>query len=136
MDLPTDYQAMLEQFGTIELNNEGGLFQPALEFGWGGFLLYWFGYGFLSMKLYCKFLGGTLLGIAVYPLVYLSIQEVPLILLLLYTRFFPPLITLLVVSWLASRVAQPCPKPALARVGDAGGRGQATRHDLPCEGYL
>jgi len=136
MDVPANHVAMLDQYGTLELNNEGGLFQPALEFGWAGFLVYWFGYGFISTKIYQRFLGGTLLGLALYPLVYLSVLEVPLALLLFYTRFFPPLVTLMFVSWLASREAPKRRLPALAYASDVRGPPPATRPDLPCESSL
>jgi len=101
VDVQEAHTKMLEQYGTIELNNEGGLFQPALDFGWGGFLLYWLGYGFFSTRLYRSFQAGSLLGITLYPLVYMSLLEVPLILFLFYTRMFPPLAALLATAWLA-----------------------------------
>jgi oligosaccharide repeat unit polymerase len=119
MDLPTDYFKMLDQYGNFELNNEGGLFQPALEFGWAGFLVYWFGYGFISGNLYRRFLGGTLLGLTMYPLIYLSILEVPLALILLYTRFFPPVVTLLLVALLGWRPAPRLSSPAIGLTHDA-----------------
>src|SRR5262249_11864530 len=40
VDPDVRHKAMLEQYGTPELNNEGGLFQPALDFGLAGMLAF------------------------------------------------------------------------------------------------
>ena len=106
IDMVKSHEAMLERHGTPELNNEGGLFQPALEFGAGGFLIFWFVYGFVSLKVYREYLAGTLAGIVLYPLVYISILETPLVLVLFYPRMLPSLTALLTVTWLASRVGR------------------------------
>lgn len=103
IDMGDTHDAMLEKYGTIELNNEGGLFQAALDYGWAGFLLYWFAYGFCATKLYRRYMAGTLGGVTIYPLVYLSLLEVPLVLLLFYTRLTPPVVTLALCAWFASR---------------------------------
>ena len=68
---------MLEQFGTPELNNEGRLFQPALDFGLGGYVLFWLASGFVSGRLYRHYLVGTLAGLTLYPLVVIAILETP-----------------------------------------------------------
>ncbi len=73
VDVPKAHERMLERFGTIELNNEGGLFQPALDYGFGGFLVYWAAYGFISFNLYRRLMAGTLAGVLLYPLFYMSI---------------------------------------------------------------
>jgi oligosaccharide repeat unit polymerase len=104
-------ETMLERYGTIELNNDGGLFQPALDFGLVGYLVFWFGYGFAAARLYRGFLGGTVPGLTLYPLVYMSILEVPLILFLFYTRTVPSLAALLAVALLTS-----WPRPAAVSV--------------------
>ena len=94
---------MLELYGNPELNNEGGLFQPLLDFGLAGGLAFWCLYGFVAGRLYRSFMVGAFAGLTLYPLVLLSILEVPRVLYLCYTRSFPTLVLLLVVIWLVRR---------------------------------
>jgi hypothetical protein len=106
------HERMLEQYGTPELNNEGGLFQPALDFGFGGYLLFWLASGFVSGRVYRHFLVGTLAGLTLYPLILIAILETPRFLYLCYTRAFPGLIALGIVLWLAQRRASHAPAGA------------------------
>jgi oligosaccharide repeat unit polymerase len=92
------HQAMLEQFGTPELNNEGGLFQPALDYGLAGMLGFWGLAGFVSGRAYRGYLARNLTGILCYALIFVSILETPRFLYLSYTRSLPPVATLLLVS--------------------------------------
>ena len=108
------HEQMLEQFGTPELNNEGGLFQPALDFGLGGFLLFWLASGFISGRLYRHYLVGTLAGLTMYPLIIIAILETPRFLYLCYTRALPGLVVLGIVLWLARRPASSAVVPAPA----------------------
>ncbi|MDZ4848010.1 MAG: hypothetical protein SGI77_01845 [Pirellulaceae bacterium] len=94
---------MLERFGTEELNNFGGLFGPALDYGTLGFLVFWFGSGFVSGRLHRSFLVGSLAGIMLYPLFFLAILEVPRILYLPNQRIFPSLVAIAAIVWLAYR---------------------------------
>lgn len=103
---------MLEQIGTPELNNEGGLFQPALDFGIAGMLLFWMGSGFVAGRIYRAYQVGTLAGVTLYPLVFLAILETPRFLYLCYPRSLPALVTLLFVAWLSSRTASTEPARA------------------------
>jgi hypothetical protein len=99
------HEQMLEQFGTPELNNEGGLFQPALDFGVGGYLLFWLASGFVSGRLYRHYLVGTLAGLTLYPLIIIAVLETPRFLYLCYTRSFPGLVMLAIVLWWVHRPA-------------------------------
>ena len=101
-----EYKQMLVRYGTPELNNEGGLFQPVLDFGIAGYLAFWFGCGFVAGRLYRGFLVGTLAGLLLYPLVFLAILETPRLLYLCYTRSFPALAALLLVIWFSRPVPQ------------------------------
>jgi hypothetical protein len=109
--------AMLEQFGTPELNNEGGLFQPALDFGLAGMLLFWFGYGFVAGRSYRFFLVGNLMGVMFYSLIFLAILETPRFLYLSYTRALPPVAMLVLISAVVAlckkRVPQLAALPAI-----------------------
>jgi len=88
---------MLEQFGTPELNNEGGLFQPALDFGLGGLVVFWALCGFVGGRLYRSYLAGTIAGVTLYPLVFLAILETPRFLYLTYPRSLPTMLMLVFV---------------------------------------
>jgi oligosaccharide repeat unit polymerase len=88
---------MLERFGTIELNNEGGLFAPAVDFGVLGFLIFWFIGGFLSGRLYRSFILGSIAGIMFYPVFFLAILETPRLLYLSNTRSFPAIIAIIAI---------------------------------------
>ncbi len=114
IDPATRHIGMLEQFATPELNNEGGLFQPALDFGLAGFLAFWFACGFVAGRLYRAYLVGTVAGLTIYPLVFLAILETPRILYLCYPRSLPAVVTLLVVAWLTTRATQPASAPSAA----------------------
>jgi hypothetical protein len=95
---PADqYERMLENYGTLELVNRGGMFQPALDFGYAGSLLFWCFYGFLAGRLYCSFMVGSLAGLTIFPLLYFTILEAPLELYLCYPRMLPPFVTLIAV---------------------------------------
>jgi hypothetical protein len=96
------FQRMLERYGTPELNNEGGLFQPALDYGLAGYAVFWFGCGLVSGRLYRAYLVGSFAGIAFFPLIFIAVLETPRLLYLCYTRSLPPLVALLVIQWLAA----------------------------------
>jgi oligosaccharide repeat unit polymerase len=88
---------MLERFGTVELNNEGGLFTPAVDFGVLGFLIFWFVGGFLSGRLYRSFMIGSIAGLLFYPVFFLAILETPRFLYLSNMRSFPAIIAIIAV---------------------------------------
>ena len=105
IDPEENHTRMLERYGNVELNNEGGLCQPVIDFGLAGSLLFWCGYGFIAGRCYRGFQVGTLAGVTMYPLIYLSILEVPLVLFLCYPRLFPGLVTLVAVAWMTRTAA-------------------------------
>jgi hypothetical protein len=106
------YEQMLERHGNPEFNNEGGLFQPALDFGWPGYLAFWFGAGFVAGRLYRHYLVGTLIGSALFPLMVLAILETPRLLYLANIRCIPALVALLATLWLAHRRPRAMSAPA------------------------
>jgi len=107
IDPTVRHQRMLERYGTPELNNEGGLFQPSLDFGLAGLVLFWFALGFIAGRVHRAFLVGTLLGVTLYPLIFLAILETPRFLYLCYPRSLPAIVMLLLVHWLAARAPSP-----------------------------
>ena len=117
IDHAHSYERMLEIYGTPELNNEGGLFQPALDFGIAGFAVFWLLAGFVAGRLFRSFLVGTLTGLTLYPIVFLAILETPRFLYLAQPRSLPTLVMLLgvvAVVWLRAS-QQPLAVPAPAR---------------------
>ncbi|MDX1948204.1 MAG: hypothetical protein SFU86_22630 [Pirellulaceae bacterium] len=108
---------MLARYANPELNNEGGLFQPLFDFGLAGGLAFWGLYGFFAGRAYRGYMTGSFAGLVFYPLVLLSILEVPRLLYLCYTRAFPTLVLLLLVSWLVSRAA-PRSHPSAPELAD------------------
>lgn len=83
---------MLERYGTPELNNDGGLFQPAIDYGAAGSLVFWFLCGAMTGRFYRSYLSGNVAGIALYPLAFLAILEAPRYLYLTHPRSFPALL--------------------------------------------
>jgi oligosaccharide repeat unit polymerase len=100
---------MLEQYGTIELNNEGGLFMPIVDYGVFGFVVFWFVSGFIAGRLYRGYLAETLAGVMLYPIIFLAILETPLILYIFFPASFPALAVLVLAVWRAGRVAEVAP---------------------------
>jgi hypothetical protein len=100
---------MLRHHGTIELNNEGGLFMPFVDYGLLGYLAFWLASGFFASGLYRKYVAGTITGVAFYPIVLLAILNVPLILFLFIPAGFPPLVLLLVIVLVADRATRSVP---------------------------
>jgi oligosaccharide repeat unit polymerase len=105
------HRATLTRYGTPELNNPGGLFSPALDFGWVGYVIFWGLYGFIAGRLHRGFLAGSLSGLLFYPLILMSLLEVPRLLLLCSVRSFPSLALLGAVvsteTWRQWRIAEP-----------------------------
>ena len=108
---PEDLHAdTLLRYGNVELNNDGGLFTPARDFGWIGYAPFWAVYGFLAGKAYRGFLKGSLAGCMFYPLIMLALLELPRLQYLTATRTFPAVVLFAtLLFWLSRR------EPASAR---------------------
>jgi O-antigen/teichoic acid export membrane protein len=107
-DPDDQHMATLERFGTPELNNEGGLFAPAMDFGWFGFVVFWIAFGFLAGRLHRGFLIGSLAGLLFYPLLFIALLEAPLLLYLSSVRSFPAIVLLLIlIGWERRRDRRP-----------------------------
>jgi hypothetical protein len=92
----------LERYGNPELNNDGGLFAPARDFGWNGCGPFWLIYGYLAGKAYRGFLGGSFAGCMFYPMFLLALLELPRLQYLTATRTFPSIMLLFaIMAWLA-----------------------------------
>ena len=96
---PAEQQTqMLERYGTPELNSEGGIFQPALDFGLAGIVGFWFGCGVVAGRVYRGYLAGEVTNTLFYPMIYLAILETPRFLYLTYPRALPAMLMLLFVA--------------------------------------
>ena len=98
---------MLINYGNLELNNEGGLFQPYLEFGLPLSLLFWCGYGYLAGWAYSAFIARRFWGLVLFPILYYSCLQVPLVLILLYTQSTPTLCMMVLAFYLYYRRSEP-----------------------------
>ncbi len=96
-DIPDYYRQMLENFGNPELNNSGGLFHPLLDWGLPISLIFWLGYGVLAGRLYNNYLRGTLSGVLFYPLIFLTLLDVPRLLIICNPRFTPTIAVMILV---------------------------------------
>ena len=85
------YDQMLLNFGNPELNNEGGLFQPLLDWGLPLSLVFWAGYGFIAGRSYTYYLVGHLGGVLFYPIVFVTLIDVPRLLMISDPRLTPTL---------------------------------------------
>jgi hypothetical protein len=100
VDIEENYFSLLEKYGTPELNNRGGLFQPLIELGIAGSLVFWACCGFVSQRCYQSFSKNRRAGLLFYPMLALSILEVPRILYLADQRATPSIVALIAAYWL------------------------------------
>jgi len=91
---------LLGSHANQELNNDSGLFQPALDFGIVGYFVFWLAVGFLAGRLYRGYLAGNRAGMLLYPILFVSLLETPRILYLPSARVFPSLVLLVgFIAW-------------------------------------
>jgi oligosaccharide repeat unit polymerase len=125
VDPETVHVATLERFGNPELNNSSGIFQPLVDFGPMAMIVVWLVYGWLAGTLYRGYLAGSVVGMAFYPILYLSLLEAPRILYMPAGRAFAPLAFLAVFA-LASRTSV-----RTEAIGYSRGLGEARTHAGP-----
>jgi hypothetical protein len=97
------YFAALTAGANPEFNNGDGLLVPIMDFGAAGGCLYWLVMGFICGLLYRLFLRHHLIGLFMYPVIFLSILESPRILYWAEGRAFPPLVMLLFSAFVLTR---------------------------------
>lgn len=96
MNGPNDLFTELLQSGTNpEFNNNGGLLLPLVDYDVFGGLLYWLAAGVICGWCYRNYRRNAIGGILFYPVLLLSILEIPRILYWAEGRIFPSLIFLL-----------------------------------------
>ena len=96
------YSGFLETWGNLEFNNPGGLFMPTLDYGILGGAAFWLGFGLVAGRLYRGFVAGSLAGLLIYPVIFLTILEMPRFLYACTVRPFPAFVLIGVILWWSS----------------------------------
>ena len=89
------YFPFLDSEANLEFNNADGMMFPLMDYGVAGGLIYWLLVGMLCGYLYQSFVSKQPLGLFMYPVIYLSLMEVPLALYWGEGRALPSLCLLL-----------------------------------------
>ena len=95
-NLDVNYANLLQSTANVEFNNPSGIFIPVTDYGIAGGLLYWFLSGLLCGYLYEEFKHRRLVGVFIYPVMYISLIEASRILYWADGRFIPGIFLLLV----------------------------------------
>ncbi|HXP82794.1 MAG TPA: O-antigen polymerase [Verrucomicrobiae bacterium] len=104
-----DYKSYMDllAFGANpEFNNPGGLLSPVVDFGVLGGLAYWAAMGLITGHLYYLFISKHPLGMCLYPVVYLTLTEIPRYLYWGEGRAFPALVYLILSATVLLRSAR------------------------------
>ena len=72
------YFPFLNSDANLEFNNADGMLFPLMDFGIAGGLIYWFAVGLVCGLIYELYRQRQASGLLLYPIVYLSLMEVPL----------------------------------------------------------
>jgi oligosaccharide repeat unit polymerase len=99
------YMKLLAAGANPEFNNPGGLLSPVVDFGVLGGLAYWGVMGLVTGYLYNLYISKHPLGMCMYPVIYLTLTEVPRYLYWGEGRAFPALAYLLLSAFLMLRSA-------------------------------
>ncbi|GHE11791.1 hypothetical protein [Klenkia taihuensis] len=97
------YGEALASFGNPEFNNTGGVASPFVDLGWVGGLLFFLLAGFLCGVLYRSVRAGRATGLLFYPLVVLTLLELPRYVYIAQGRATPALLAFLVIGVLLNR---------------------------------
>jgi hypothetical protein len=97
------YMNILAAGANPEFNNPGGLLSPVIDFGIAGSLVYWVAMGMISGHLYSLYLRKHPFGMCLYPVIFLTLTEIPRYLFWGEGRAFPSLAFLLVSAFLLLR---------------------------------
>jgi hypothetical protein len=111
------YGTILKGGGNPEFNNPGGLLLPILDYGVTFGLLYWCIFGFAIATVYRSFKRYEVLGLFLYPIIFVGLLEISRSMYLTDGRTFPSLVFLglavilcsrrtLAASWKKLRTAQ------------------------------
>jgi len=97
------YQTLLVQWGNKEFNNPGGVFDPFVDYGAVGGVV-WFALAGLFLGIaYRGFTNGNLWAVLVFPPLFTGLLELPRYIYWTQGRWLPALAALLFVAWYAQR---------------------------------
>jgi hypothetical protein len=110
----TRYIDLLSANANPELNNPSGVFSPLIDYGLTGGLLYWLICGLICGYLYKEFRLRSVVGIFLYPALYISLIEATRVLYWADGRFFPAMFLLVVgVLFMFRETRRTCTRPPL-----------------------
>jgi hypothetical protein len=95
------HELMLEQHANYEYNSTGGLFEPLRDYGPLGSLVWWVAFGAVLGWAYRGYLEGSLVGLLLFPIAFLSLLEMPRFIYLTHPRVLAPLVVVLWLGWRA-----------------------------------
>ena len=113
---------LLSEKANPEFNSEGGLSQPYVDFGDAGGALYFLASGLFIGWMYRLFAGSRLIGMLSYPMVFVSLLEMPRYLYWSQGRATPGAIGLVLAAFAAATSARRASSMSRAQ---APGRGSA-----------
>jgi len=102
----------------VEFDNISGIFAPLIDFGPVGGVIVWIILGYMSGRLFRRFVEGDVLGLILFPTWYVGVLEVSRVLYWGDSRYLPPL----VISLLVTLIFKPR--------GTTSGRRQATSNRM------
>jgi hypothetical protein len=110
----TRYLDLLSANANPELTNPSGVFSPLIDYGLTGGLLYWLICGLICGYLYKEFRLRSVVGIFLYPALYISLIEATRVLYWAEGRFFPAMLLLVVgVLFMFREPSRGCTRRAL-----------------------
>lgn len=95
------HSEMLKQYGNVEYNSLGGVFEPLRDYGPAGSIVWWVAFGAVVGWAYRGYQEGSLLGLLLFPIAFLALLEMPRFLYLTHPRALPALV---VIAWLGWRI--------------------------------
>jgi hypothetical protein len=90
---------MLKQYGNIEYNSLGGLFEPLRDYGVLGSLVWWVLFGAVLGWAYRGYLEGSLIGLLLFPIAFCSLLEMPRFVYLTHPRALAALLVIAGLGW-------------------------------------
>jgi oligosaccharide repeat unit polymerase len=103
LDQDVSYTDALTNFGNPEFNNQGGVVSPFVDLGTAGALVFFLLLGLACGLLYRSLQQGRIWGLVLYPLMVLTLLEMPRYIYLPQGRAAPGVIALVVVALLVHR---------------------------------
>lgn len=98
-----NFQDLLVQYGNPEFNNPSGMFDPFVDYGHLGGLIWFAVAGLILGLIYRSFTGGATWAVLIYPILVTGLLELPRYLYWTQGRVLPAIVALLAVAWYATK---------------------------------